>query len=77
MRTTLIRHRSIKKEDKRLCPEFFKYQISARNLKKRVKVVPPEGLNVYDLLAFDRLIMTPRAAKAITYRLTHPPPRFY
>ena len=69
--------RSIKKDRKETCPEFQKLQLSARNLKKRVKVVPPEGLNVYDLLAFDGLIMTPRAVKAVTYRLTHPPPRFF
>ena len=69
--------RSIKKDQKQTCPDFQKLQLSVRNLKKRVKVVPPEGLNVYDMLAFDRLIMTPRAIQAITYRLTHPPPRFY
>ena len=38
-------------------------------LEKGAKVVQPEGLNVYDLLAFDHLIMTPRAVKAVTERL--------
>jgi len=54
-----------------------KLERSAKNLRKRAKVVQPEGLNVYDLLAFDHLIMTPRAVKAVTERLSHPPPRFY
>ena len=59
------------------CKDFVKLQRSAANLGKRVKVVPPEGVNVYDLLAFDNVVVTPRAVKAITYRLSHPMPRFY
>ena len=71
--------RSAKREEKleSRCEEFVKLERSAKNLRKRAKVVQPEGLNVYDLLAFDHLIMTPRAVKAVTERLSHPPPRFY
>ena len=71
--------RSTKREEKleSRCEEFVKLERSAKNLRKRAKVVQPEGLNVYDLLAFDHLIMTPRAVKAVTERLSHPPPRFY
>jgi len=69
--------RGIKKKDKFQCEDFVKLQRSAGNLRKRVKIIQPEGLNVYDLLAFDRLVMTPRAVQAVTYRLMHPPPRFF
>ncbi|QDZ23651.1 ribosomal protein L4 [Chloropicon primus] len=75
-RANLLRN-ARKGEEIPLCEDFLKLKRSAKNLKKRVKVIPPEGLNVYDLLAFDRLVMTPRAVKAITYRLSHPPPRFH
>ncbi len=45
---------------------FFR---AARNLAKH-KVLPIVGLNVYDVLNYDEIVMTTRAAKAIEARLT-------
>ena len=45
---------------------FFR---AARNL-ARHKVLAIAGLNVYDVLNYDEIVMTTRAAKAIEARLT-------
>ena len=42
---------------------------AARNL-PRVKVLRAEGANVYDLLRYDRLIVTPEGAQALVGRLS-------
>jgi large subunit ribosomal protein L4 len=42
---------------------------AARNLAKH-KVLPTVGLNVYDVLNYDEIVMTKTAAKAIEARLT-------
>jgi len=42
---------------------------SARNL-PNVKYLPPEGLNVYDILKYDTLVITTAAAEAVTERLS-------
>ena len=42
--------------------------LSARNLQK-VKVLPPEGLNVYDLLKYDNLLLLAPAVEQIEGRL--------
>lgn len=42
---------------------------SARNL-PNAKYLPPEGLNVYDILKYDSLIITKAAAEAVTARLS-------
>ena len=42
---------------------------SARNL-PNAKYLPPEGLNVYDVLKYDALILTKAAAEAVTARLS-------
>lgn len=76
-RANLLRQQTKEAKAENECKDFVKLQRSAANLGKRVKVVPPEGVNVYDLLAFDNVVVTPRAVKAITYRLSHPMPRFY
>ena len=44
------------------------FQLSARNLAK-VSLLPAEGLNVYDVLRRDTLVMTKAAVKAIEERL--------
>jgi large subunit ribosomal protein L4 len=44
-------------------------QLSARNI-PTVKVIRPEGLNVYDLIRYPALIVTEAAAKAVEERLT-------
>ena len=46
-----------------------KFALSARNLAK-VSLLPAEGLNVYDVLRRDILIMTKAAVKAIEERLS-------
>jgi len=46
-----------------------KFALSARNLAK-VSLLPAEGLNVYDVLRRDMLIMTKAAVKAIEERLS-------
>lgn len=43
--------------------------LSCRNLTS-FQVLPPAGLNVYDLLRFDNLILTEEAAKMVNERLT-------
>jgi len=48
--------------------EDEKVERSARNLPK-VKVLRVEGLNVYDLLRFEQLILTERAVKLLEERL--------
>jgi large subunit ribosomal protein L4 len=45
-----------------------KLELAARNL-PTVKVIRAEGLNVYDLLRYDHLILTTAAVKAIEERL--------
>src|SRR5262249_40349758 len=45
------------------------FQKSARNLAK-VSLLPAEGLNVYDVLRRDTLVMTKAAVKAIEERLS-------
>ena len=42
---------------------------SARNL-PNAKYLPPEGLNVYDVLKYDSLVITKAAAEAVTERLS-------
>ena len=42
---------------------------SARNL-PNAKYLPPEGLNVYDVLKYDSLVLTKAAAEAVTERLS-------
>ena len=42
---------------------------SARNL-PNAKYLPPEGLNVYDVLKYESLILTKAAAEAVVARLT-------
>lgn len=44
-------------------------KLSCRNL-KGFQVLPPIGVNVYDLLRFEELVLTSRAAKALEERLT-------
>jgi large subunit ribosomal protein L4 len=39
-------------------------QLSARNV-QQVKVLPPEGLNLYDVLQYDELYITQTSLKAI------------
>jgi large subunit ribosomal protein L4 len=48
--------------------ENRKVELAARNL-PTVKVIRAEGLNVYDLLRYDHLILTAAAVKAIEERL--------
>jgi large subunit ribosomal protein L4 len=48
--------------------ENSKVELAARNL-PRVKVIRAEGLNVYDLLRHEHLILTTAAVKAIEERL--------
>ncbi len=43
-------------------------ELSARNIPK-VKVIRPEGLNVYDVMLHEKLLVTEAAAKAIETRL--------
>ena len=43
-------------------------RMSARNIQS-VTVVPPEGLNVYDILRRRTIVMTPETVEAITARL--------
>jgi large subunit ribosomal protein L4 len=43
--------------------------LSARNL-PRCKVLPPEGLNVYDVLKHEQLILTTETARDVERRLT-------
>jgi len=43
--------------------------LSARNL-PNAKYLPPEGLNVYDVLRFDTLLITKNAALAVQERLS-------
>lgn len=45
-----------------------KLQLSTRNMVK-FQVIPPIGVNVYDLLRFDNLVLTKRAAEALQERL--------
>jgi len=47
-----------------------KVEISARNLQK-VSVVRAEGLNVYDVLRHDKLVMTQAALEAVASRLAN------
>ncbi|MGH7832159.1 MAG: 50S ribosomal protein L4 [Candidatus Binatia bacterium] len=51
-----------------LSQENSKVELAARNL-PTVKVIRAEGLNVYDLLRYDHLILTTAAVKAIEERL--------
>lgn len=51
-----------------VCAPNENIQKSARNL-PGVTVLPPEGLNVYDVLLRSNLVMTEDAVKAITERL--------
>jgi len=46
-----------------------KFELSARNLAK-VSLLPAEGLNVYDVVRRDTLVMTKAAVKAIEERLS-------
>jgi large subunit ribosomal protein L4 len=39
-------------------------QLSSRNV-QQVKVLPPEGLNLYDVLQYDELYITQTSLKAI------------
>lgn len=43
---------------------------SARNLQK-IKQLKPEGVNVYDVLKYDNLIISQKALEKVTERLTH------
>jgi large subunit ribosomal protein L4 len=45
-----------------------KLQLSARNLPKH-QYMPPEGVNVYDLLRHDTLVLTKSAAQALEARV--------
>ena len=49
--------------------EDANFFLAARNLAKH-KVLPIVGLNVYDVLNYDEIVMTTKAAKAIEARLT-------
>jgi large subunit ribosomal protein L4 len=51
-----------------VCSSDEKVQKSARNL-PGVTVLPPEGVNVYDVLLRSNLVMTEDAVKAITERM--------
>lgn len=44
-----------------------KLQLSARNLDKH-QYLPPEGVNVYDLLRHETLVLTTSAAQALVAR---------
>ena len=44
-------------------------RLSTRNL-ERATFLPPEGVNVYDLLRHDTLILTQDAARALEKRLS-------
>ena len=46
-----------------------KLSLSARNLEKH-QYLPPEGVNVYDLLRHDTLVLTKSAAQALVARCT-------
>ncbi len=50
--------------------EFDKnFQLSARNLSD-VSLLPVAGINVYDIMRSDKLVLTTAAVKAIEARLT-------
>ena len=44
-------------------------QLSLRNLSK-VKYMRPEGLNIYDVLKFEKILMTEKAVRTLISRLT-------
>jgi large subunit ribosomal protein L4 len=46
-----------------------KLMLSARNI-DGATFLPPEGVNVYDILRHDHLILTQQAARALEQRLT-------
>lgn len=46
-------------------------RLSCRNL-ENYQLLPPIGLNVYDVLRFDNLVLTRKAVEALTERLTRP-----
>lgn len=46
-----------------------KLTLSARNM-TNCQVLPPEGVNVYDVLKHDKLVLTTETAKALEQRLT-------
>jgi large subunit ribosomal protein L4 len=48
-------------------PENEKLRLSIRNCKEH-QFLPPEGVNVYDLLRHDTLILSKEAAKALEQR---------
>jgi large subunit ribosomal protein L4 len=45
-------------------------RLSARNLQKH-QFLPPEGVNIYDLLRHEHLVLTKRAAQALEARCTN------
>lgn len=46
------------------------FNLSARNL-SRVKVLRPEGVNVFDVMKYPNLIISKKAMEKLTERLTH------
>lgn len=46
------------------------FNLSAKNL-RRVKVLRPEGVNVFDVMKYPNVVLSKKAAEKLTERLTH------